>query len=423
MEGAREQGRVVGRMSTRAASWLAWSLWVLCVALLTLTMLLDYYTPLFSNIGNSNVYAFFAVPLLVYVTVGAFVASRRPTNLVGWMLCAIGFVFAADGFATAYADYALLAQPGSSLPGAVYMACFSQSLIALPILMLPATLLVLLFPDGRLPDRSLRAVPWVVVGGSATASIWAATAEKEFERYTLRNPLWVGGTFGDALDALGRLGAAAFFVSFVVAVIAVFVRLRSAGVVERQQIKWFAYSAAVLLASFYVGLPFAWVLPSWVSFPLGVAGLSTIPAAVGIAVLRYRLYEIDTLINRTLVYGSLTAMLVAVYFGAVVLLQRIFVVLTGQRSTLAVVASTLVIAALFNPLRRRVQAFVDRRFYRRKYDAVKTLEAFSAKLRDETDLDALNAELVGVVRQTMQPAHAALWLRPDMTSKKDEAIG
>jgi hypothetical protein len=146
-----------------------------------------------------------------------------------------------------------------------------------------------------------------------------------------------------------------------------------------------------------------------------------VPVAVGIAILRYRLYEIDILINRTLVYGSLTATLVAIYFGGIVVLQRLLVVLTGERSTLAVVASTLLIAALFNPLRRRIQSFIDRRFYRRKYDARKTLEVFSAKLRDETDLEALNSELVGVVRETMQPKHLALWLRPDTPLKGKQA--
>jgi hypothetical protein len=149
----------------------------------------------------------------------------------------------------------------------------------------------------------------------------------------------------------------------------------------------------------------------------------SIPIFIGIAVLRSRLFDIDVIINRTLVYGSLTATLAMVYFGGIVVLQRLFVVLTGQQSTLAVVASTLVIAALFNPLRRRFQSFIDHRFYRRKYDARKTLEAFSAKLRDETDLDTLSDDLVGVVRETMQPAHVSLWLRPDTASKKDEVPG
>jgi hypothetical protein len=150
-------------------------------------------------------------------------------------------------------------------------------------------------------------------------------------------------------------------------------------------------------------------------------GLVGMPISMGIAILRYRLYEIDTLINRTLVYGSLTATLVGLYFGGIVLLQRLFVAFTGQKSTLAVVASTLLIATLFTPLRRRIQAFIDRRFYRRKYDAAKPLEAFSTKLRDETDLDTLNAELVGVVRETMQPAHVSLWLRPEKGSKGAQA--
>jgi hypothetical protein len=151
-----------------------------------------------------------------------------------------------------------------------------------------------------------------------------------------------------------------------------------------------------------------------------IAALVSFPISIGIAILRYRLYEIDTLINRTLVYTLLTAILAAVYFGDIVLLQRVFVVLTGQRSTFEVVASTLLIAALFNPLRRRIQSFIDRRFYRRKYDAAKTLEAYSAKLRDETDLDRLGDELVGVVRQTMQPEHASLWLHPDPALKDKE---
>jgi hypothetical protein len=411
-------------MSHRAAALLAWSVWAMCVVLLALTALLDYYyTPPFPNKGNPNVYQFFGVPLLVYASVGAFVASRRPTNLVGWLLCVIGFVCVVQGFGVAYADYALLADPAFSLPGGVYMACISQSLVALATLIPAVTLLILLFPDGRLPDRSLRAVPWVVVVGSATSALWAVTSERVFHRYSVHNPLWLGGALGDVVDVFGRLSAAAFLVTLVVAVITVFVRLGSARGAERQQLKWVAYAAAVLLGIVFISPGIVWFLPGWLSFPLGVAVFAAIPVAVGIAVLKYRLYDIDRIINRTLVYGSLTVTLAAVYLGSIVVLHtlqyRLSVFLTGQaeQSQLVIVVSTLVIAALFTPLRRRIQSFIDRRFYRKKYDAAKTLEAFSAKLREETDLEALSGDLTSVVRETMQPAHVSLWLRPDSALK------
>ena len=200
--------------------------------------------------------------------------------------------------------------------------------------------------------------------------------------------------------------------------------------VERQQTKWVVFGVGVALVGFTILLTLANYVPSFKpTGPLGemvaetwVYGfIALIPFSISVAMLRSGLYEVDLLINRTLVYGSLTATLVAPYFVGIVVLQRVFVLLTGQRSTLAVVASTLLIAALFTPLKRRIQSFIDRRFYRRKYDARKTLEAFSAKLRDETDLEALNDDLVGVVRETMQPAHVSLWLRPDTAPKGKEA--
>ena len=199
-------------------------------------------------------------------------------------------------------------------------------------------------------------------------------------------------------------------------------RLRQAGRIERQQIKWFAYATTVSISGVIlkntifpaVGGDWVW----WVGFVLTTVGLIGSPFAMGIAILRYRLYEIDLLINRTLVYGSLTAVLTVVYVGSVVALQYVFRTLTGEGSQLAVVASTLAIAALFIPLRRRIQSFIDRRFYRKKYDAARTLAAFSAKLRDETDLDTLSDDLVGVVDQTMQPAHVTLWLRHDTGSER-----
>jgi hypothetical protein len=165
--------------------------------------------------------------------------------------------------------------------------------------------------------------------------------------------------------------------------------------------------------------------PLWferLGFALNIAFIPAVPISIGIAILRYRLYEIDTLINRTLVYGSLTVTLVMLYFGGIVVLQRVFIILTGEQSTLAVLASTLAIAALFNPLRHREQALVDRRFYRKKYDARKTLEVFCATLRDETDLEALNDHLVRVVAETMQPSHVSLWLRPDTDAKGEQEV-
>jgi hypothetical protein len=223
---------------------------------------------------------------------------------------------------------------------------------------------------------------------------------------------------GSSLDILGGPLFIGFLASLVVAQVYRYRWVSSPE--ERQQTKWVVFGVAVALVGFTILLTLANYVPSFKpTGPLGemvaetwVYGfIALIPLSIGVAILRSGLYEIDLIINRTLVYGSLTATLVALYFGCIVVLQRVFVLLTGEQSTLAVVASTLLIAALFTPLRRRIQGFIDRRFYRSKYDARKTLEAFSATLRDETDLEALNSELVGVVRETIQPAHVSLWLR------------
>jgi hypothetical protein len=402
-------------MSYRAVTLLAWLVWALCVMLLVVTALLDHYTPPLPEKGVLNIYAFFAVPILVYATVGALVASRRPKNPVGWILCAIGFVFGVQSFATAYADYALLVRPGSWLPFAAYVASISQSMIGLAALALAATLLIMLFPDGRVSDRSFWFVPWVAAGASTTLALWMATAPVSFDRYrSLGNPFHAGGMLGNAFHLLGGVGGVVLFVIFAATVVSLFVRRANVGAEQRQQIKWFAYAATGLLATVFLFPWITWEWPLWVSFLVVVAGLSGLPVAVGIAILRYRLYDIDIIINRTLVYGSLTAMLALLYFGGVTATQALLRTLTGEEQLpqLVVVASTLVIAALFTPLRRRIRSFIDRRFYRRKYDARKTLEAFSAQLRDETDLEALKDDLVGVVRETMQPAHVCLWLRP-----------
>jgi hypothetical protein len=228
--------------------------------------------------------------------------------------------------------------------------------------------------------------------------------------YEIDNPIGIEGL--PPVENLPGFGALTglLFAGIIGAVASVAVRFRRSRGVERQQMEWFVYAAALLVL-----IPLSEPLSAIVENAVSAVVFLALPTAVGVAVLRYRLYGIDLVMNRTLVYGPLTAMLVVVYLGGVVSLQYAFRALTGQGSQIAIVASTLAIAALFNPLRRRVQGFVDRRFYRRKYDAARTLEAFSARLRDETDLDALNNELVSVVRETVQPAHASLWLRPDPT--------
>jgi hypothetical protein len=252
----------------------------------------------------------------------------------------------------------------------------------------------------------------------AVGTIMAAFSPGARFGLSVRNPLGI-----ESLPNIYEQLQALMFALIFVASVSLLVRLHHARGVERQQIKWVAYAGALAASAslptytIFEAMDVRWL--DMVGHVPALVGILGVPTAVGIAILRYRLYEIDLLINRTLVYGSLTAILVAHYFGSIVWLQMVFVELTGQRSTLAVVASTLVIAALFNPLHRWVQAFVDRRFYRRKYNARKTLEAFSAKLRDETDLDALRDDLVGVVRETMQPAHISLWLRPDPSPRAD----
>jgi hypothetical protein len=266
-------------------------------------------------------------------------------------------------------------------------------------------------------------VAWLITAALVVGAISSALASDAYmgSLGPIRNPLAIEG-FSEVYKTVSLT---MFPLLYVVAAASLFVRLRYTRGVERQQLKWLAYAAAgFAVGVILVVLSEAMDAPVWFERAANAVFLVTsegIIVAIGIAILRYRLYEIDTLINRTLVYGSLTATLVALYFEGIVLLQGLFVALTGQQSTLAVVASTLLIAALFTPLRRRIQSFIDRRFYRRKYDARRTLEAFAAKLRDETDLEALNNDLVGVVSETMQPAHVSLWLRPDTASEGQQA--
>src|SRR5829696_5250197 len=410
-------------MSSRTAIWLAWSLWGLSltltvVALLLLALNLSHpHTHIVDNWLDSTLNAVF------FSTVGAIVASRRPENPVGGLLCLYGFAQTIDHFSAQYAIYALLAQP-NSLPAGEAMAWVSSWL--LPIIIGFSVLFILLFPTGRLPSRRWRWLMWLTVAFMLVGVISDAFSPGPVDGLgPVRNPLGIEG-FSNVYKSILYTMVATFLL--VAAASSVFVRLRRAKGVEPQQIKWFAYAAAATV----IGLVLAYVIPEVMDVPLwferiGYAILLSlipaIPISIGIAILRYRLYDIDIIINRTLVYGSLTALLAVVYLGGVTATQAIFRTLTGEQEQpqLAIVVSTLIIAALFNPLRRRIQAFIDRRFYRRKYDARKTLESFFAKLRDETDLEALNKDLVDIVRETMQPAHVSLWLRPDPAQRRVSA--
>ena len=414
-------------MSARATSWLAWCLWLLCVSLISFALLFYFLaTPTTPTHTPPALTAFMRALSLAFPTVGALVASRRPENPIGWIFCGTGLLYGVQAFASGYADYARLGHTGS-LPGEELMDWIS-GWIGVPVLPLAGVLLVLLFPNGKLLSRKWQPVVWMAACGSAMLALGAALDPGSLLfQPTFDNPLGFGGDIGKLgpsasrpadpkinaggiVEILVRVGFFFVLVSWLFAVAAMITRMDQARGAERQQLKWFVYTVALLVVGFLAALlGFGQHSVAW---NLGIAAFNFLPIAAGIAILRYRLYDIDVVINRTLVYGVLTAALALVYVASIVLLQGLFRALTGGNSQLAVVASTLAIAALFVPLRRRVQAFIDRRFYRRKYDIATTLQAFNVRLRNDVDLDSVADDLVEVVNETMQPTHVSLWLRP-----------
>jgi hypothetical protein len=407
-------------MSRRAATWLAWSLVTLSVALLlggaALSRVASSAVSDLSFVGETDDASVVAIliTLLPFSVVGTIVASRKPRNAIGWLFCGVGVTLGLNSFAGDFAEFWLVSGFGKSSLGET--AAWFSSWLWFLLIFVPMSLLLLLFPDGRLPSPRWRPVAWGVALGTAGGVVGNALKAGPLVDFPqIANPYGVDSPVVGMVGVAGTIVAAGSMVGSAVSLI---VRLRRVGSEQRQQIKWLAYGGAVMVGGVFAGaLAIPWNVP--LSITIMSVALPGLPVFTGIAIVRHHLYDIDILINRTLVYGSLTAMLALVYFGGVTATQAIFQTLTGQDELpqLIVVASTLLIAALFNPLRRRIQAFIDRRFYRSKYDARKTLEAFSVKLRDETDLEALNDDLVGVVRETMQPAHVSLWLRPETGSR------
>jgi hypothetical protein len=403
-------------VSPRTASRLAWAGCAIAVALAfgaLAFLILNRATPGVSTLGSRVSDTAFAIAVLAFPTVGGLVASRRPDNPIGWLLVAVGILFAFSAFANQYAVYALLTAPGS-LPAGPTMAWIGSWLFLAPMI-LTGTLLFLLFPDGRLLSRRWRVVLWIVPVALVLALLGEMFVPSEFQDFeSMRNPYQVEGTLEDVLEATSNIAFLAMFGAIIASATSLFLRFRRSSGLERQQLKWVASSAGLLAAAFASGPIALWYIADAAYEVAIVLAIATIPIAAGIAILRYRLYEIDRIVNRAVVYGAVTALRAGGYFGIVLALQEVFSSFGGG-SDLAIAVSTLAVAALFRPVRTRVQRAVDRRFYRRRYDAQRTLEAFSARLRDEIDIAALHGELAGIVRRTMQPQHVSVWLRPAVT--------
>jgi hypothetical protein len=402
-------------MARKAEARLAIFLWVLALLLAVGSAVL-----MVLNLPVRSDVSYLALLAPGFSTIGMVIATRRP-NMVGWLFLAVGLVGAVGAFTGEYTLRTLQAEPGS-LPGGAAMAWVS-SWIVLCVLAL-VLLLLLVFPDGRLPTTRWRPVAWGLVASFGLWILWIMVRPQpiDFEGTKVPNPFGIEVPAYPVIvgEVLGALDFLVVSVTGVASGLAPFVRWRRAGPVERLQFKWLVF---VVVA---VPLGIAASFASWTVFPavigpaadvvlgfvfLAVA-LAGIPAAVGIAILRHRLYDIDRLINRTLVYGLLTVILGVGYAGVVLVLGQLFGGVTNEPPSWVMAGATLAAAALFQPARRRIQTAVDRRFNRRHYDAAKTIEAFSARLRDQIDLDTLATELHAVVDQTMQPTQASLWLRP-----------
>ncbi len=400
-------------MKNRAAKFLAWLLWAAFWAQAAFIILVEHF--LVPSIGQEVLVVdlLFVLAAAAMATTGTIVVSRLPGNPVGWLLLAAALAPFLAETALVYAQYTLRIRP-DALPGGLVAGLISQNLWM--VFLGSIIFLALLFPDGKLLSARWRWVLWGSVGAlialAASSSLGPELAFLEVQP-PLKSPIAIAGAEGilAAVEIAALLGIA---VSLIAVTLSMALRFTGSAGEERQQIKWFAYTAGLFTTYFVVTLlleitgnplPKAWDSALLAGF------LSLLPAGVALAILKYRLYDIDFLINRTLVYGVLTAVLAVTYFGSVVVLQTAFRTITGQGSTVALVVSTLAIVALFSPLRNRVQVIIDRRFYRRKYDAARTVAGFSATARDEVDLERLTRNLVTVVQDALQPAHVSLQLR------------
>jgi hypothetical protein len=388
---------------SRRGTWVAGSMLAIFVAGYAVGV------PLSVANGNFQQDSSLLLAFAAFMVVGAVIVAHRPGNAVGWIFSAIGLLTATGVVAAEYAAYVSRTRSGSA-PGMVLATAYN-SWWWYPTLALVLVFTPLLFPTGRLLSARWRPVAVAAAVGTATI-IALSVLQPTFqdEDHPIRNPIGITGIPDPEAGALGAILFGLLLLCSVAAVLSVVLRFRRSRGVERQQLKWFTYAAA-LMGAFLLLSDYLFPQSFVVELLYGLA-VALVPVAAGVAVLRYRLYDIDRLVNRTLVYGVLTALLGAVYAGAVLVLGQLFGGVGRNPPSWAVAGATLAVAALFQPARRRTQVVVDRRFNRRKYDAAETIQAFSTRLRDQIDLDTLAAELIAVVDQTMEPTRVSLWLRP-----------
>ena len=390
--------------------WAARALWSAAMGLLIAAVGLELASRAADFELGDAALAFLVIA--TFASVGAIVASRRPHNAVGWVLSAMGLLFAIAFSLHAYVTFGL--EPRSVTVPGIALAAWVGNWIW-PVALVPIGFVLLLFPGGSLPSRRWRVAAATLGAGLVSWFVSQAFAPGPLMNYpSVPNPVGIAG-FRSAVGPLTAVSGLLMLAGFAASVVAIVFRFRRSEGIERSQLKWLAYAGALVAVAAAVSLtteglgagddPLLQFLQQ-----LLVLTISAVPLAAGIAILRYRLYDIDVVINRTLVYGALTAILAVIYVGLVFVFQRALRPLTAE-SDLAIAGSTLAVAALFRPMRARVQGFIDRRFYRSRYDAQRTLEGFTERLRDEIDLDALAGELVGVAGRTVHPAHASLWLR------------
>src|SRR5215208_3601856 len=435
-KGTRKQGRGVGRMSQRTAAWLAWSLWAVCVVLIGLALWLDFLTDLivteWPRLGPTMA-VLTGVLSLAYPTVGALIASRLPTNPIGWIFCSLGLLYIAQRFSEAYADYALF--ENSAFPGGEYAAWFS-TVLQYPGIILAGVFLTLLFPDGRLLSRRWQIVAWMAVLGAGLTGISDAFNPDGLNTpsYDVENPFGVSAAIGGGLttyelfDNFSEVGPALLLISSIAALVSLILRLHRAWGDERQQLKWFLYATLPASVSFsYIFvifsrlyfpmlrfldpyLPFQWFFTYITGNYVPVISLLFVPVFTFIAILRYRLYDIDVVINRTLVYGALSACVVGIYVLAVVALGIVF----QARGNLAIsLLATGFVAVLFQPLRMRLQRSVNRLMYGERDDPYAVLSRLGQRLEAALAPDAALNTVVGIVREALKLPYAAIALPQD----------